>query len=105
MASTRTFNKYSRKNFYIDSTGRFNLFKFDYDITTLTPVGSYIVSELDVGKPWIIAWRVYNQSALWWFLMRYNRVKDFETDLYPGREILFPSLTDYFRLLDRYAGL
>ena len=96
-------NQYSRVKFNFDAQGKLNIFKLDVDITKLVSVGAVEVSDFEIGKPWIVANRVYGQPYLWWFLMKYNAIKRFDTEMFAGQVLNYPSISEYYELLERYA--
>lgn len=102
MAAVNTFD---RTAFLIDEDNKFNLFKFDMDITLLRAIGTHIVKDEEIDKPWLIAYRIYGQSRLWWFIMKYNRIKRFDQELESGMALKYPDITDYYALYDRYSRI
>lgn len=100
-----TLSQYSRANFTYNADGTYNIFKLDYDITAMSVLGTHVVRDYEVGRPWLIAFTVYNQPRLWWFLMKYNRIKNPMTELYAGQELKYPSLDNYYALLERYRKI
>lgn len=57
------------------------------------PEGSYTrytVSESDIGRIDIIAWRHYNDVSMWWVIAYYNGIANPLTQLVPGAVLLVP---------------
>jgi len=93
---------FSRRNFTVSSDGKLNLFKVDVDITQYPAKGQYIVSDQDIGKPWLISNKVYGQPNLWWFILKYNNVKSVSDGLVVGMVLKYPDISVYYSLYDRY---
>ena len=98
-------NHFSRKNFYFDNKGKFNLFKLDVNISDFPSIGTYIVRDIDIDKPWFISNIIYGQSYLWWFIMAYNNIKSHDKDLYAGMELKYPDISVYNNLKSRYQKI
>lgn len=54
----------------------------DYDL--------YTVTEVDVGRVDMIAWKCYQDVTLWWVIARENGIRNAMTDLVAGTVIKIP---------------
>jgi len=83
------------------------------DEMKLSSANTLTITQELVGKPWIIAQLQYSDFRLWWAIVKANNVRipmvmrdtfrirqgkpnvdNIITDLYLGRKIVIPSLTD-----------
>lgn len=94
---------FDRRNFVFDADGTYNLFRFDIDVTKFVSIGTHIITEYEVGRPWITAYKIFRQPRLWWLLMKYNKIKRPETDMYAGKVISYPAAVDFYSIVDRYT--
>jgi hypothetical protein len=96
-------DKFNRTNFYktevVDSITEKDL------LTNTTKVfdnqveyGFYSVTEQDLLRPDLIAFRFYGSVSYWWILMKANDIEDIWNDLYVGKILVIPSFND----IDKY---
>lgn len=96
---------YDRRNFYVaPDSDQVNVFRLDIELSQYPSVGDYYVSDDEVGKPWIISYRIWGIPQLWWFLMKYNHIKRLDTDLSSGKKLSFPALSVFTELYERYLN-
>ena len=64
----------------------------------------YRLSQLDVGRPDLISYKIYGTTNYWWFIMWYNGVGDVWNDLrdmmvikYPSQNKLSEALRTYYK--------
>lgn len=84
-------------------------------------LASHTVTKVDMGRPDIISLRYYGDHNLWWAILKANSIrysfraslvlrkskyeqptKYLVTDIYPGRVLRIPTITDINEYLNSY---
>lgn len=95
-------------------------FSFDF---TEPPLAIHVVSQDGVGRPDLLAYSYYNNSDLWWAILKANNIRypfkaslvlrkaQYEqpnmhliTDIYPGRSLMIPTINDINNHLNTVKG-
>jgi len=96
-----------RKYFYaetmVNGNKELDFIKTPINEMDLSRVGTYLVTAPTEGRPDLISNVVFGNYDFGWLLSLYNEILDPFTEYYIGREILIPSLDDYYRFYNRYA--
>lgn len=67
------------------------------------PVSFYKIVADDIGRPDLIAIKVYGTQDFWWMLMKYNGIDDIWNELYKGQTIRIPDIRDFNQYANRYG--
>ena len=92
--------KYARENFLNQfmngDTPEYDLSSGDFQLlfkTTKKP-RLYQLDKYEAGRPDLLAYKIYQNTQLWWILMKYNDIIDPFSELVEGFVLKVPDLKD-----------
>ena len=67
----------------------------------IVPFRYYTVSSMDVGRPDLISYKVYNDKNYWWIILHANNIFDVVNELKANTQIKIPNLSDYLKQMNK----
>jgi len=64
----------------------------------------YKVTQTDLGRLDVIAYRYYNDPNLWWVIAHVNKIEDIFEEILPGTKLRIPSYSTVRLILNRLVG-
>ena len=95
-------DKYNRSNFYktevVDGLVEKDLLTNVTNIfDNISEYSFYRVLEEDLLRPDLISLKVYRSISYWWIILKANNIEDVWNDLYAGKILAIPSISDVER--------
>ncbi len=101
LANLKRSNLYSRVT--VDGNTELDYLDTNLDEMELGQMQTFRIPQFMVGRPDLISFSVYQNVDYGWIIMWANNIIDPFEELYAGKELVIPSLTDYYNFYNENA--